>query len=121
MVNVEVGWLIHVLGQLDGRYGELGVFLVVLLNDLLLVGRVGCLGEDTLLVQHGQDTHGLLHQFNGRFQIETEVNESPDDTFLLVLFLFENEHVVVEELLQSLVSQVDTQLLEGVELKREGA
>ena len=46
----------------------------------------------------------------------TKINENPVNSFLLVLFLLKDEHVVVEELLQTLVGVVDTQLLEGVEL-----
>ena len=38
-------------------------------------------------------------------------------TFLDVLLLFNNKHVVVEELLQLLVDKVDTDLLKGVELE----
>ena len=117
MVNVEVGRMFHSLHRLHGWDGELGVLLVVLLDHLVLVGHISSLGEHALLVQHRQDTHWLLHKLNGRFQIETEVNELPDDAFPLVLFLFQDEHVMVEELLQSLIGQVDAQLFECVELK----
>ena len=119
MVNVEVRRMFHSLDGLNGWNGELGVLLVVLLDNLVLVGHVSSLGEHALFIQHRQDTHGLLHKLDGSFQIKTEVNELPDDSFLLVLFLFQDEHVVVEELLEPLVGQVDAQLLEGVELKWE--
>lgn len=117
MVNVEVGRMFHSLDGLDGGHRELGVLLVVLLDDLVLVGHVSGLGEHALFIQHRQDTHGLLHKLDGSFKIKTEVDELPDDSFLLVLFLFQNEHVVVEELLEPLIGQVDAQLLESVELK----
>ena len=117
MVNVEMRWVIHSLDGLHGWCRELGVLLVMLLDDLVLVGIISSLGEHAFLVQHRQDSHWLLHKFNGTFQIKTEVNELPDNSFLLVFFLFQDEHVVVEELLQSLVGQVNTQLLECVELK----
>ena len=44
-----------------------------------------------------------LYQLDGRFEIESEVDEVPLDTLLPVLLLFQGEHVVVEELLNLLV------------------
>ena len=63
----------------------------------------------------------LFNQSDCSFKIQTKVNEFPFDSFLLVFFLFKDEHVMVEELLQLFVSQVDAKLLEGVVLiaKRE--
>ena len=58
----------------------------------------------------------LLNELNAGLQVETEIDEGPLDTFTSVLFLFENEHVVIEELLQLLVDKVNPQLLEGVVL-----
>ena len=58
----------------------------------------------------------LLNERNTRFQIHAEVNELPDNAFLLVLLLLEDEHVMIEELLQTLVGVVDAQLLERVVL-----
>jgi hypothetical protein len=52
-------------------------------------------------------------------QIHAKVNEGPLDSLSLVFFLFQHKHVMVEELLKFLVGEVDTQLLETVEL-REG-
>jgi len=59
----------------------------------------------------------LLNELNAGLQVETEIDEGPLDTFTSVLFLLENKHVVIEELLQLLVDKVNPQLLEGVELK----
>ena len=50
-------------------------------------------------------------------QIHAEVDESPLDSFSFVLFLLLDEHVVVEELLETLVGVVDAELLEGVEVE----
>ena len=61
-------------------------------------------------------TH-LLNELDGGGQVHAKVDEGPDDAFLLVLLLLEYEHVVVEELLQTLVRVVDAQLLQGVELQ----
>ena len=59
----------------------------------------------------------LLNECNTSFEIHAEVNELPDDAFLLVLLLLEDEHVMVEELLQTLVGVVDAKLLERVVLQ----
>ena len=58
----------------------------------------------------------FFKKLNARGQVHTEIDESPLDALAFVLFLLENEHVVVEELLEFLVGEVDTKLLEGVEL-----
>ena len=59
----------------------------------------------------------LFDKINGILQVHAEINERPLDAFLLVLLLLEHEHVVVEELLQTLVRVVDAQLFERIELK----
>ena len=61
-----------------------------------------------------------FNEGDGVLEIKTEIDEDPVDAFPLVLFLLENEHVMVEELLQLLVGQVDTNLLESVELWSRG-
>lgn len=58
----------------------------------------------------------LFNQFNTGQQIHTEIDEGPVNTLFLVFFLFQDEHVVVEELLQLLVGEVNTELLEAVVL-----
>lgn len=63
----------------------------------------------------------LLNQLNASSQVHAEIDEGPVDTLPLILFLFENEHVVVEELLQLLIREIDTQLLEAIKLKGSGS
>lgn len=58
----------------------------------------------------------LLDQIDSLLEVHAEVNECPFNALTLVLLLLEDEHVVVEELLQFLVGEVDAQLLEAVEL-----
>jgi hypothetical protein len=58
----------------------------------------------------------LFNKIDGRLQVEAEIDELPLDALSLVLFLLEDEHGVVEELLELLVRVVDAQLLEGVQL-----
>ena len=58
----------------------------------------------------------LLDQFDTREKIHAKVYELPLNALLRVLLLFEDEHVVIEELLKLLIGEVDTKLLEAVEL-----
>ena len=56
----------------------------------------------------------LTHPFNevnSWLQVETKVNEGPLDALHTVLLLLQDEHGVVEQLLELLVGVVDTQLL----------
>lgn len=58
----------------------------------------------------------LFDKIDTSLQVETEVDHLPLDTLLFVLFLLQHKHVMVEELLQSLVGIVDAKLLETVVL-----
>ena len=103
-----------------GHESRLPEVPVGLMGVMQLLGEGGVRGirEHSLLVEDREDTHGLLlDQVDGVLQIETVVDEAPFDLLVLVLLLFEGEHVVVEELLQLLVGVVDAQLLERVVLE----
>ena len=67
----------------------------------------------------GEGTHRPLDEVDAGLQVQAEVNEAPLDALPLVLLLLQDEHGVVEELLQLLVGVVDAQLLEGVQLRGE--
>lgn len=58
----------------------------------------------------------LFNEIDTRLQIHSEVDEFPLNTLLLIFFLFQNEHVVVEELLKPFIGVVDAQLFKAVEL-----
>ncbi|KAF4519751.1 hypothetical protein B566_EDAN010344 [Ephemera danica] len=64
----------------------------------------------------------LLNQFDTGLEIHAKINKGPLNALALVFFLFKHEHVVVEELLQLLIGEVNTELLEAVKLHvaREG-
>ena len=62
--------------------------------------------------------HRPLDELDAGQQVEAEVDEVPLDALSLVLLLLQDEHGVVEELLQTLVGVVDAELLEGVVLRR---
>jgi len=99
------------------RLAELLGLAEMVLVELGKEGLVGGLREHALLLKDGQDAHGLLDQVDAGLQIHTEVDERPLDALLLVLLLLQDEHVMVEELLQTFVGVVDTQLLERIVLE----
>lgn len=61
----------------------------------------------------------LLDEINAGLEVHAKINEFPLNSLLLVLFLLQHKHVVIEELLQLLIGEVDTELLKAVELERE--
>ena len=58
----------------------------------------------------------LLNKVDTGLQVHTEVDKFPLNAFLCIFFLFKDEHVMVEELLESLVGVVDAQLFKTVGL-----
>ena len=50
-------------------------------------------------------------------QVHAEVDKVPLNALLLVFFLFENEHGVVEELLKPLIGVINEKLLQHVQFK----
>lgn len=58
----------------------------------------------------------LLQQIDTHLQVHAKIDERPFDTLSVILFLFQNEHVVVEKLLQLFVGKIDAQLLKTIEL-----
>jgi len=65
-------------------------------------------------------TYWSLDEVDAGLQVQAKVDEVPLDALPLVLLLLQDEHGVVEELLQLLVGVVDTQLLKGVQLQGFG-
>lgn len=59
----------------------------------------------------------LLNKVNGWLEIKSEVDKLPLDALTLILFLFEDKHCVVEQLLQLFVSVVNAQLLKTAKEK----
>merc|ERR1712131_445099 len=115
VVDFKVSLGLALLGGLGLAKGL--VLTQVLAHHLLQVGLVSGLGDDALFLKHGQDAHLLLNQLNGDDQIHTKVDEGPLDALALVLFLLLNKHVVVEELLETLVGVADQKLLQHIELE----
>merc|ERR1719327_1807115 len=108
----KVGVLVSLgLGlQEDGKLAKGGL-------EFFLEGLIGGLGEEGLLLQDGPDAHGLLKHDDGSSQVHTEVDHDPVNALAHVFLLLNDEHVVVEELLELLVHKVDGDLLEAVVLE----
>ena len=53
----------------------------------------------------------LFNEVNAGLKVKAEIDERPLNSFHLVLFLLQDEHGVVEQLLQLLVGVVDAKLL----------
>ena len=97
--------------------GKVGVLAKMLGLQLSLKGLVRGLGVDGLLLEDGEDSHGLLEEVDALGQVHAEVDGLPLDALAHVLLLLQHEHVVVEELLQLLVDKVDHELLKDVQLE----
>ena len=70
-------------------------------------------GEKT---KRGKDLAPIIHlldKVDGWLEIQAKVNELPLNALLLILLLLQDEHRVVEQLLQLFVGVVDAQLLEA--------
>merc|ERR1719282_1169545 len=115
MSQFEMGLWLAFLGRLG--LAKFVILTQMLAHELLQVGLVSSLGDDALFLQHGQDAHLFLNQLNGGQQVHAKIDKGPLDTLLLVLFLLLDEHVMVEKLLETLVSVVDEELFQGVELE----
>ena len=58
----------------------------------------------------------LFNELNTSGQIHSEINEIPINTLSLILFLLQHKHVMIEKLLQLFICEINTQLLEAIEL-----
>ena len=89
---------VSVLVSLALGLGEVGVLTKMLGLQLGLKGLVRGLGVDGLLLEDGEDAHGLLEELKAGSQVHTEVASHPNDALTHVLLLLQDEHGVVEEL-----------------------
>jgi len=89
----------------------------VLLVQLFIKRLVGSLWHNAFLFKDGENAHLGADQINGRLQIGAKGHGLPHNALLSVLLLLQHEHEVVEELLETLVGEVDADLLEAVVLE----
>ena len=99
------------------RFSNFCTFSQVLREELVLEGHVRGLWKHALFLQDGQDAEWFFNEFNRFAQIHSKVDHNPLDSFLFVLFLLQDKHVMVEELLQLLIRVVNAKLLESVEFE----
>merc|ERR1719225_574125 len=87
------------------------------LLQFLLKGFIRRLGEQGLFLKDGKKTHGLLHELDSGLKIHAKVHHLPLNALPDILLLLKDKHVVVEELLELLVTEINTNLLKSVELE----
>ena len=75
------------------------------------------IGYSTLFLWPYHRPTNLLNKVNTLLQVHAEIDELPLDSLFLVLLLLQDEHVMIEELLETFVGVVDTQLFERVVLQ----
>merc|ERR1712241_626617 len=78
---------------------------------------ISSLGEERLFFKNGQKTHGLFKHSDTFLQVHAKVNIAPFKTFPDIFLLFQDKHVLVEELLELLIGKVDTNLLKAIVVK----
>ena len=80
---------------------------------------ISYLRELALLIDEGDDVHGLVGDHVQRVLVVSELNVLPADVLQVVLLLLQLEDVADKELLQVLICKVDAQLLEAAVGKSE--
>merc|ERR1712223_1570710 len=96
---------------------EVRTFAQQILMKLGSKGLISGLREERLFFKDGKETHGLLKHSDTSLQIHTKVHIGPFNTFLDIFFLLQHKHVLVEELLELLITEVDTNLLKAIVVK----
>ena len=66
-----------------------------ILLQLILKGLVRRLGEQSLLLEDGHQTHGFLHTLDGGLEVHPKVNHLPFNALSDILFLFEGVWVAL--------------------------
>merc|ERR1711962_1395213 len=105
--------------RISGRLGlcHRRTFSHVLSFDFVLKGLVSSFWEVRFFFQNGPNSHRLLKHDNTSSQIHAKIYHCNIKTFRLIEFLFNNKHMVVEELLQFFIYKVDGNLLKAVVVK----
>merc|ERR1711962_261698 len=115
--------LLPYLSQLELSSQDL-VFLLlkgrlaqVLGLQLVLKGLICGFWEKGLLLKNSPNTHRFLKHDDAGCQIHAKVYHGPVNALRHVLFLLNDKHVVIEELLQLFIDKVDGDLLKAIVLK----
>merc|ERR1711860_105500 len=113
---------------MDNSKMSIGISLVARLLEVLtfaqqvfmklgIEGLISSLGEERLLFKDGKETHRFLKHGDTFLQIHAKVHISPFNTLPDIFFLLQHKHVLVEELLKLLITEVDTKLLKTIVVK----
>merc|ERR1739838_394165 len=73
--------------------------------------------EKRFFFKNGPNSHGLLKHYNSSSKVHSKVNHFPVNSFFDIFFLFNNKHVMIEELLKFLVHKIDRDLFKTIVLK----
>ena len=92
-------------------------FAQQVLMELGSKGLVSSFGEERLLLKNSQQAHWLLKHVNAFLQIHSKVNIGPVNALTNIFLLLKDKHVLVEELLQFLITEVDANLLKAIVVK----
>lgn len=85
--------------------------LLIKFSDRFSISIVTIKGDTDFLMEKY-----LFNQLNGCLKVHAKVYKDPLNTFTFVLFLLENKHVMVKELLQSFVCEINAKLFESIKL-----
>merc|ERR1719245_1681700 len=96
---------------------EILTFTQQVLMEFSCKSLISGLREERLLFKDGKKTHWFLKHGDTFLQIHAKVHIGPFNTFLDIFFLFQHKHVLVEELLKLLITEVDTNLLKTIVVK----
>merc|ERR1712016_462918 len=96
---------------------EVRTFAQQVLMKLGSKGLIGGLREERLFFKDGKETHRFLKHGDASLQIHAKVHIGPFNTFPDIFFLLQNKHVLVEELLKLLITEVDTKLFKTIVVK----
>merc|ERR1712223_2085026 len=96
---------------------EVRTFAQQILMKLGSKGLIGGLWEERLFFKDGKETHRFLKHGDASLQIHAKVHIGPFNTFLDIFFLLQHKHVLVEELLELLITEVDTNLFKTIVVK----
>lgn len=85
------------------------------LTDFVIEASILPSRYDAFFIEHGEDAYGLILKQSDTVGVIREVERIPVNAFSTIQFFFTLEHEGIEEVLKSLIGEVDTELFEGIE------
>merc|ERR1712141_171716 len=78
---------------------------------------ISSFGEERLFFKNCQKTHGFLKHINAFLQVHSKVNIGPIKALSNIFLLFQCKHVLIEKLLEFLITEIDTKLFKSIIVK----